>query len=267
MLLVSVIVRYDEWGRMGNRMFQYAFGYILAKQRGVKLFAPALPNFGITETPFYHFKCADGTSNDKRIYTRSFGSQRADWSALLAAPAETTIIVDSYLQRAEYYVNHQEELRQVFSIVKVEPKNTDALVVHVRETDYKDMGLFLGYDFYKQAIKDSGFSKIILITDNSQCETVQKLIADGCLLHTEGYVNKFTHACDERGIMDFICLLQSANILLSQSSFSWWAAFLGNHEKVVFPYKESGGMWKCNPGPEDIDLFINAPNFLKYTLP
>ena len=30
---MNVFVEFDPWGRMGNRMFQYAFGYLLAQKR------------------------------------------------------------------------------------------------------------------------------------------------------------------------------------------------------------------------------------------
>ena len=43
----DVYVQFDPAGRMGNRMFQYAFGWLLAKQRNCKLFHEGLPNFNI----------------------------------------------------------------------------------------------------------------------------------------------------------------------------------------------------------------------------
>ena len=44
---MKIIVKYDPYGRMGNRLFQYAFGLILSKLKNVELYQPELPNFNI----------------------------------------------------------------------------------------------------------------------------------------------------------------------------------------------------------------------------
>ena len=43
----AVVVQYNPSGRMGNRMFQYAFGYILSKKGNKNIIHDELPNFGI----------------------------------------------------------------------------------------------------------------------------------------------------------------------------------------------------------------------------
>ena len=49
---MRVIVQYDPYNRLGNRMFQYAFGVLLAKKYNCKLYCnEGLPNFGIAPTP------------------------------------------------------------------------------------------------------------------------------------------------------------------------------------------------------------------------
>lgn len=255
---MNVVVKFDPWGRMGNRMFQYAFGYILAQQKNAKLLTNGLPNFNIDST------YTDAPMPVKQfIYTSKYGKNNANWNELVALNGD--VIVDSYVQRYSFYANHKDTLKEVFNI-KDAPINKDKLVVHIRETDYKDIGVFLGYNYYRKLIDESGFTDIIIVTDNSPCETVQKLISDGCKLSTEGYVSKFEHTSDTRSMLDFETLLQSENIAISQSSFSWWAAFLGNHKKVIFPYKQSGGMWPITPNQDDIDLYIDNPNSNKFIL-
>ena len=223
---MSVFVDFDQWGRMGNRMFQYAFGYLLAKDKKTVLYSKGLPNFRIR---------GNTTGSPRNIIcTRTYGNNLVNYKELVDLGPDNDIIVNSYLQRADYYTSRRFELQNLFMQPAGLPINGDSLVVHIRETDYKDIGIFLGYDFYKQAIKDSKFTKVLLVTDNSNCDTIKRLIADGCALYSEGYVDKFDHTCDNRSWQDFLCLLFSENILLSQSSFSWWAAFLGNHKKIIF---------------------------------
>lgn len=242
---MSVYVQYDEWGRMGNRMFQYAFAYLLAKQRNVPLISPGLPNFNIP--PNYK----DSNLTAMPIFTRSYGDNYVDMNELMTTKRD--IVVDSFVQKSQYYIPHRNVLRNLFSI-EDNVINKGKLMVHIRETDYIGLNKFLGFDYYYNTIKQSGFNfkDVILATDNSNCETIKRLLKEGCTLNSEGYVNTFNPVSDSRSMNDFNTLLQSENIALSQSSFSWWAAFLGNHKTIIFPEKE--GMWKLNPGKDDVDL-------------
>jgi len=246
----DVYVSYDPYGRMGNRMFQFAFGYILAKARNCQLYHEALPNFNIEDKY--------GAPVDNITTTRSMGNHKVDFNKLISDP--NTIIVDSFLQRAEYFIKHRDSLRDAFNIKELDTINKDYLVVHIRETDYTLIDTFLGYDFYKSLIDDSGFTKIKIVTDNSDCDTVKKLASEGCELVTEGNVDKFEFHSNKRSISDFKTLLYSENIALSQSSFSWMAAFLGYHKKIIFPFSTKVDMWPIEPGKDDVDLFFDFGN-------
>lgn len=241
---------------MGNRMFQYAFGYILAEKRNTSFYSGPLPNFNIPDT------LTDKTPQPTNpIYTRSYGDHWVDSFDLGICSRD--VIVNSFVQREQYYHGHEDRLRQIFNI-KVEPINQNKLVVHIRETDYLSINGFLGYDYYKKMIKASGFNDVIIVTDNSECDTVKRLLSEGCTLSTAGTVTSFNHTNDGRAMQDFYTLLNSENIALSQSSFSWWAAFLGKHKTAIFPFKTNGGMWKLEPSMHDIDLFIRRPSSIKY---
>jgi len=244
----DVVVQYDPWGRMGNRMFQYIFGYILAKRRGCNFFHEALPNFGIES----NYTTPTGNTTN----TKSYGNNDVDMNYLLST--NNTIIVDSYVQRAEYYLPFRDEIRRHLRCDKIETVNQDKLILHIRETDYTQINTFLGYEVYKKVIEAAGISDVVIVTDNSNCDTVQKLLSDGCILNTEGYVATFTHTSDGRAMEDFRTLLCSENIAISQSSFSWWAAFLGNQKNIYFPFTQDNALWKIDPQNDDIDLFFEV---------
>jgi len=253
MLLVNVIVQYNPYGRMGNRMFQYAFGYILAKKGEKALVHDALPNFGITANN------SQVRAYDPVIKTlETWGENDADVDLLINHKG--SIVINSNVQKSKHYIDHKDILRDAFNIKELDTINKDYLVVHVRETDYIQIDKFLGYDFYKSLIDDSGFTKIKIVTDNSDCDTVKKLASDGCELVTEGYVDKFEFHSNKRSISDFKTLLYSENIALSQSSFSWMAAFLGYHKKIIFPFSTKVDMWPIEPGKDDVDLFFDFNN-------
>lgn len=256
MLLVRVYVLFDRWGRMGNRMFQYAFGYLLAEKKNTSFFSGPIPNFNIPDT------LTEKTPQPVNpIFTRSYGDNNVDMFEL--GNTKRDVIVNSFVQQSKYYHGYEDKLREIFN-VKLKPINENKLVLHVRETDYVGINGFLGYDYYRKLINNSKFNDVVIVTDNSECDTVKKLISDGCKLNSTGTVTNFNHVNDDRAMLDFYTLLNSENIALSQSSFSWWAAFLGKHKTIIFPYKKNAGMWRIEPSNNDIDLYINRPSSIKY---
>jgi len=254
---VNVYVLFDRWGRMGNRMFQFAFGHLLALKRNTRLYSNGLPNFNIPDT----INTEQLIQPVNPIYTRGYGDNHVDSFELAITGRD--VIVNSFVQKSKYFEPYCQNLRDIFNI-DTKTINQGKLILHIRETDYVGLNHFLGYDYYKKLINDSGFTDVIIVTDNSESETVKKLISEGCILNTPGIVETFNTTSDDRAMQDFNTLLYSENIATSQSSFSWWAAFLGNHKKIIMPYKTKGGMWKINPEIDDIDLFINRAEVIKY---
>lgn len=258
MLLVSVLIQYVEWSRMGNRMFNYAFGKILARDKGVECFHNSIPDYNIPNNlSSYHY------THEPYVSTRSFGNNRVDYNDLLRAG---NVRVDSFLQRAEYYIGNREYVRELFGMSAPQQTiNSDKLVIHYRDTDYRSLGLVFNFNFYNKLINESGFNQVVIVTDDSNNEDVKKLLAIGCTLSTEGYVNEFSHSWFPRDKADFQTLLTSENIVVSHSSYSWWAAFLGDHKRIIFPFsKNDKKMWKCSPDRDDIDLYFNLGNSEKY---
>jgi len=249
---MNVVVKYDPAGRMGNRMFQYSFGYILSKLKGCNFYHESIPNFGIDDNMH------DVSDLNNAINTRQYGDQYADMDMLVNHKGD--IVIDSYLQQSRFYIDYRDELRSLFKIKDL-LINKDKLILHIRETDYVIINAFLGYDYYKKLISDSGYKDVVIVTDNSKSDTVQKLIKEyDCTLSTEGIVDTFSVHSDSRAIEDFKALLYSENIAISQSSFSWWAAFLGNHKNIIFPYKKGLDWWPVEPEKDDIDLYFDLDN-------
>ena len=263
---MRIIIKYDPYNRLGNRMFQYAFGVILAKKYNCELYCnEGLPNFGIApslpEDESNRERLPDGVFRISKnaFKSRDMGEQYFDFSAV--EDFDGDIVIDSWVQKSEYYIDHQDFLREIFGIKKIEPINEDSLVLHIRGTDYNTLGFFLGYEFYKNLIQDSGFTKIKIVTDDPVNETVNRLVEEGCELVTSG-VSEFSVSGDRSALDDFKTLLYSENIAISQSSFSWWAAFLGYHKKIIFPYTTTNdkAMWPEKPLPDDTDLFFDFNN-------
>jgi len=77
----KVIVIYDDYCRMGNRMFAYAFGKILAEAKAAEFYALPLPNFPETLNE-KHPQLIKSCRNV--LYTReTYGNNWVDYQALI----------------------------------------------------------------------------------------------------------------------------------------------------------------------------------------
>jgi hypothetical protein len=239
-------------GRTGNRLFQYALGLILAKDKNAFFNAEPIPYFeNIKIQPF--------VPNDLETYrTSTHGYQFYDYNFLLNL--KQNIIIDTYVQKNDILLQNQDFIKEQFKV-----KNTlsalpedDELVIHIRDTDYKNIGAYLGDNFYRNFIQQTSFTKITIVTDSIQSPLIQEFAASGCKIFTKQQCENWSYPYfSENEIDDFNYMLHSKHLLTSQSTFSWWAAFLGAHKTIFMPFlKDSKGMWKLTPEKDDIDLFF-----------
>jgi len=249
-------------GRTGNRLFQYALGLLLARDKQCNFFAEPLPffdsiNYG-TIYPIRH----------DALRTSSFGNNYYDYDILLNTDRD--IIIDSYVQKADIFLKNRKYLQNIFNT-----KNTlttqpeyDELTIHIRETDYKaaNVNSYLGDNTYINIIKNSKFKKHTIVTDNIDSQLIKTLVQNyNCKIFTKQMSVDWRYPYFSKNELDdFNYIKHSKNIFLSQSTFSWWAAFLGNPDQIIFPYNLTTGMWKLNPGHDDIDLYFdtNASKFI-----
>ena len=256
----KIIIKYDEWARLGNRMFLFAFAKILADKKQAELYGSPLLNFPNTHNINSNIP---ETLNNPISVKAVYGSHSVNYDELLNTNRD--IIVDSYLQRSEYYIQDREQIKQWFMIPNADmyaaPEKSE-LVVHIRETDYKTLGILLNEKFYIEGLTKLAAlinaTKITVVTDNCNAPIIKTLSDTGINILSNVPVNTFMHSIDEPMIRDYMYMLKSNYLLISQSSFSWWAAFLGDHSKVYFPVTNNKSMWKMHPDKTDIDLFIDG---------
>ena len=120
------MVKVGYTGRLGNNMFQYALGRIIAEQKKYSLVAPPI-------TMFQNATCIEGdTIDSNRLLVNVH--QFIDIEKLLHHDGK--IVLETYGQRYEYYKNYIEEIKNWFYIndEKYTKPKEDDLVAH--ETGY-----------------------------------------------------------------------------------------------------------------------------------
>jgi hypothetical protein len=253
---VSVIVKFDPYAKTGNRLLQFAFGMLLSKKKGVQFYSSPIPGFketyGYDNVPEY---------NDV-IQTASFGAHFVDIDVLLQI--NKPILVNSYLQKHYYYSEHVSMLRQLFAVDNNVGIDKDELVIHIRSTDYRDGNVHINDNIYLDILDTLSPAKASVVTDDINTDIIQKLSKRGVKLVTQNNITNKGNGLNSVEMYDYLYMLNSNLLLISQSTFSWWAAFLGNQDSVYVPYDvQDNGMWKLSPGRDDIDLIPNDIKFNK----
>ena len=151
-------------------------------------------------------------------------------------------------QAVEYLKDIKGELQEIFSHPQPneynnglieEISNTNSVGIHVRRGDYlyaPDFNGICDLEYYKKAIE------VILSNEKEYCFYIFSNDIDWCKQEIEPLLNgnKVVYVTENRGkdsCWDMFLMTYCKNLIIANSSFSWWGAFLNkNVDKVVAPY-------------------------------
>lgn len=268
---------YDGQG-LGNQLWVYAVTRLAALKQGfdfgiggrdnfkgqdfIEIDFGYLPGGGLTNEGGPPLKLPEGFrhyySEQKLVHTPTLLDVSIADKKMWMLPPNTK--VDGNFQSYEYLKDHEDLIR---SWIVVKPQRVsdlslceDVCLVHVRGGDFKNLkNTALGPDYYRNSIayvrSKFGVKRFVAITDDvSHAESV---LPQGVEIHRE-IVNPSTSRTQARHHMgknieaDFSYLKQSNYLIISNSSFAWWAAFLNTKCRVVVAPK----FWAAHNNPLQI---------------
>jgi len=261
----------------GNNIFQYVFGRLLAEYHGLNFNHPALSPFGIKAqyTPVNKRlrTIQIGVAHKTGAYDKYFREKTPD----------VNYNVKGYFEDYTIYQSHLDYIRSWFPTLPRKNK-TDLIVhirLQNRLVQLNHYMSFISGEAYAKAIGSFDFRRLHIVTDaerwayytEDDVKKIQKDILEGpnpgaawvpiqdSLDYMKELVDAFkpydpiihcTNSPTIKGsgglrdnFMDAFNLIRSfSQVMIYNSTFSWWAAVLGNASKVaVF------SLWK--PGKED----------------
>lgn len=248
-------------GRLGNVLFQVASIIGLGKKLGRK------PSFRIHPNYSEFFKKV--TDKYPHIETSDFKNignifNNSNYYEFYEVPtSERMLHLSGYFQTPLYFEDIKSEIVELFKpdaelISKLESKNVswnheDIVAIHIRGTDYKSLGSIyeqLGPNYYSKAItyfkNKNQSSKFIVFTDD---EEYAKLIMESCKV---SYEFAYQVGMKDTEVIHWMGLFK--NIIIANSSFSWWGAYLGNAETVIAPLE----WYSTNPPSDWADIYPNS---------
>lgn len=198
-------------GRLGNQMFQYVICRSIAESLGCKFsISPQWLGKNI-------FKCPLGYSpykKSKNIFKEGLNMYNDNIKHI-----KPNTHLHGYWQSEKYFLSNQEDIRQWFHLSKPDSPyiKKDYCLIHFRAQDaYNNKKYLLPLSYFEKAkeymLERIPNIKFIIITDN--IELSKKYFKKDKIIK-----NDVT--------MGLQLLLHSKNKIISNSSFSWWPAWLG----------------------------------------
>jgi len=231
-------------GRLGDRMFEYAFGRIIAENLGFaykpKMDSNFLTPFNLTEVP--------GEIYDEPVQNVC-GRQTYEYNLLnkiCENKEKRKIRIQGFFHLYEYYKDYMHKIKQWY---RLEPKKElikNAVGVHIRNTDYP-IEWRNKPEYYIEILKKESPEKIYITSDEHGHESVQNI------LNNFPQAEIYNNPCAYGTMSDFS---QLKTLILSNGSFSFWMGILSNAEKIYGPSN-------CVI-PKYIDLIVYDDSRYKY---
>lgn len=171
-------------------------------------------------------------------------------------PKYVTGLIQGFYQSSKHFADYSKEVKELFGNLKSEEKWEGAAGIHVR------MGDYLQHDWrYKSPKKDfiekaltqlsPHINRLVIFSDEPN--KAMELIRSCNGSEKYGIINGSAES-DE--INDIREMTACEELIISCSSFSWWAAYLGEHKKVIVDKK-----WYNDNGLIEKDIYEN--NWIK----
>lgn len=255
-------------GRLGNQMFQYAFGYALSKKLNTKFYLDETNSSASELKSFFALNNYPKSFYIKlyEVYTKIFNKNKKIIEVSHGDPFSSFKIdkngfYKGYFQSEYYFQKYIEQVKSEFKIKSahiisvrnyLNIQNTKPLIaIHVRRTDYIQHGseslggenLTLPMAYYKNSLgKIETLEKynLVFITDD-----------ENYVLDNFKNFNPIISS-SKSPIIDFQVLLEAEIVIVANSSFSWWGAFLNNKARRIMAPKYWLGFKIKNDYPPNI---------------
>lgn len=251
-------------GRMGNNMFQYALGRILAENKNVRLNASPIEGFPNT---------FDSVNPDNMIETDpllfkdhvlKINGNNVSVDDIINIE-NRAICLDGWFQRYEYYRDYKEDIRKWLEVEDLDVGQTENdIIIHLRMGDCITGSLaqdpyVMPVDYFNKSLESTSFDKLYVCSDP---ETLTHPLFQHYIDNFKDH-NPIVLNGDTMG--DFRAIKSFNKIIMSQSTFSWWGAFLSKANEVFIPVPMAGihtNEWSL--ASENVAMFVDDESRYKY---
>jgi hypothetical protein len=233
---------------LGNKLFIYSACRIISELLGYELISPenALIRREDTKNGQYNeimfpFKGVKGNIVDNPIKVIQDGDiiQLGSIENLIQSYPNHGFINQSYFSKYDYIKPYKIKVKEYFKSIVKDKRGSNDLVIMLRSSNH-DGSFVLPDSYYLNIISQETFDNLYISFDhiNKHQSLINKL-------------EKYNPKLIDGDILDVFSEITSFNkIIAAQGTFSFWACFLSNAEKIYWPLTNDGpnsGMNSDNP--------------------
>jgi hypothetical protein len=246
------MISYSLMGRFGNNLFQYFAMKIIQKYTNdeyVFLQSNMCDQVEINDANYreHYEKLVKGSDHLKGKNILIHGYFQFDQHLL----NEKKYVVGLFSADNNDRINYDYLVSQVYDYVShyKNPFIEGDLVVHLRLDDFKYQGEIIKPECYDKVIESYPYTTLYIV-----CDVLRYQYEFDYFDHFKKY--KYVHLCGKQ-IEDFARLYYAPNLVVSCSTFSWIAGFLGHSKNSWLPNKlqqPHQSFHKLNDGSKGFDV-------------
>lgn len=211
--------------RLGNMLFTFAAAYAHAKRNGYSFVCPHTkgPLSEILGTKF---------SNACGYIGKPYKEASYDYTPI---PKSAKGWIHGYFQSSKYFSDCEDNIREIYNVLCPREKRKDTAAIHIRLGDYVTLN-----SIWKSPSKifiDEALSRLSrnITTLNVYSDELDRALGILYMCPNNARFKVVPRICNE--ITAIREMAEAEEFIMSCSSFSWLAAYLGRHNKVFVERK------------------------------
>lgn len=243
----SGIVFIEEYlGLLGNQLFQFCLGKILSSELNVPLRCSSI--HGFPETFLYQ-----DAQLSKNVCSETLTGHIIDLKRICADRTPRNIILRGIFARYEYFKKYKNKIKEWlrFDTPIKKHQNPNDIVLHIRI--HPGTYMYLPPSYYEKALSSTHFDQVYICTNEPNDPFIKNFEKYKPIIKTTTSLNQLMeHGKNYTEIIqltieDFKFIMSFNKIVVAQSTFSWWAAFLSDAQEIFAPLPEKGIMSSERP--------------------
>jgi len=245
-------------GRLGNQMFQYAALRGIAETKGYEFCIPesTFKNEWEDHQLFEAFTLSN-LKTKKFLSANYYQETQFNYSQEYVNECPDNVNLFGYFQTEKYFSHIADSIREDFTF-KPQVLNPckeafdfdQAISIHVRRTDFVEKSIdhpLCSVEYYETALSkfDSDLPVLIFSDDIEWCKEQELFKPDRFMISESNW-----------NLVDMCLMTMCSHHIISNSSFSWWGAWLSGSDNVIAPSRWFGDSgYTANNNTEDIYCF------------